>query len=202
MKTLIWLFLFISSSSFAQTNEQFIQWIKRKCDRQLELRLGEENFKKYVVQNNNQSNLECIDGRNYTLSSDSIDCKISSVRIVYDIILDDITLYSISFLSDSIGEIDCPGNSDWRYDLEGYKELINGKFPIDYERACRIVKEMNYDPSEYKLELVYVFGDKEGLRAYEWRGNMYLEKTIKKVIYVDAFSGEFHEVLIQYVSEE
>ncbi|GAB5418962.1 MAG: hypothetical protein Crog4KO_00570 [Crocinitomicaceae bacterium] len=202
MKILICLLLFIKSYSFAQTNEQFIEWVKRKCDRQIELRLGEENFKNHVLQNIEQSNVECIDGSNFTLSSDSIDCKINAASIVYDIFIDEIKIYTITFVSDSIGNINCLGNSDWRYDLNGYKELINRNFPIDYKRACQIVKDNNYEPSEYEFELVHADPNIDDLKAYEWRGGKYLGNKITKAIYVNAFTGEFNEVLIQDVSDE
>ncbi len=202
MKILMWLFLFTNAYSFAQTNEFFIERIKRKCDQQIAVRLGEENFKKYVLQNDQQSEFECADGNTYPLSEDSIDCEIKSIKIVYDIVKDQSKLFTLSFISDSLGNIHCPENNEWRYYLEGYKELIHGSFPINYEHALDIVKSKNYDPIEFELELVYANKNFDDLKAYEWHGSKYLGNNITKMISVNAFTGEFREVLIEFVSDE
>lgn len=202
MKILIWLLLLVQSYSFAQTNEQLVDWVMRECDRQIELRLGKENFEKHVLQNTEQSNVECVDGSYFSLYDDSIVCKINTATIVYDIFIDEMMIYTISFLSDSSGNISCIGNSDWRYDLIGYKELINRNFPIDYKRACQIISDNNYEPKEYKPELVHAYPNMDDIKAYEWHGKKYLGNKITKILYVNAFTGEFSEVLIQDVSTD
>lgn len=197
VRTLLWIFISLTSISFCQSNEKYVDWIKRKCEKQLKVRLGEINFDDHVVQNVQGSKFICETDSEYPWNSETPSCKIISLQVQYEIVVKEEVLFSITFLSDSAGNIDCPNNSDWRYDLEGYKFLLDENFPINFENACEIIRGKGYDPLEYKPILVRAYPEKEGLESYEWHATKNLGNETIKVLYVDASTGEFSETSIQ-----
>lgn len=165
---------------------------KKKCDAVLISILGNTHFQNSIRMDKEESKLNCqVDSTVEMLSFGTTDCCVpNSYELVFTINQKDEVIYSFRMVAGEDMQFE-PVSTIVADQLLGYKQLLDGKFKIDYFQAKQIAIANGANFEETDLELVKSANtNTQGKSDYHWEAELAYDENSVVVLHIDVLTGK------------
>jgi hypothetical protein len=169
-----------------------------KCDSVLVSIFGNSVFKKNIDLNLFGSSMNCeVDGELELIPFGSLEhCVPNSYDLLYSIQEGSQTIYSFRMTAgkDMLFQTVSTIIED---QLKGYRQLLDGKFKINYSEAKEIAIANGVDMDESLLELIKDENTKiTGKSSYHWEAELEYDHNSVMLLLIDAMTGKTHNEVL------
>jgi ribosomal protein L25 (general stress protein Ctc) len=165
---------------------------QKQCDSVLISIFGKKHFDTSIRLNKPESTMNCqVDSTVKLLPFGNTDCCVpNSYELVFTINQKNETIYSFRMVAGEDMQFE-PVSTIVTDQLRGYKQLLNGKFTVDYSKAKKIALANGANLEETDLELVSsTTTNAQGKNGYQWEAELDYDHNSVLVLHIDVLTGK------------